>query len=224
MKSVRRSVAELGPELSFAAEYWISAERITHLSGSTKLFDIARLIGRGSTGREERPIFLDTNAANNGLLNITGVVNGRTAERTSHKKVLSEGHVIMSRLRPYLRQIAFIPIGFFELMGCSDVLCSTEFYALEPIHPSKSIAFLVPWLLSAEIQDIFQQATTGGHHPRFERDLLSDLCIPDRVIAERTRISKDVAELSRAYVEAQLQMRDLVQKSSSSSARRSSSA
>lgn len=214
MNKVIRLSTELGPEVSFAAEHWLSSQKIQRMAQGTKLFDIAAFGGKGSTGKEERPIFLDTNAANNGLLDISSILNGKNGERTSHKKSVSEGCVIMSRLRPYLRQVAFIPTGLFELMGCSDILCSTEFYILQPLHPDRSIAFLTAWLLTDEVQEIFHQATTGGHHPRFEREMLLELAVPNDIVAHRQKLSKDVTRVSLGHISAQLEMKRLIHASS----------
>lgn len=60
----------------------------------------------------------------------------------SNKKILKTGDVIISRLRPYLRQVAYVDIDS-NLQLCA----STEFYVLRARN-NESIAFLVPFLLS----------------------------------------------------------------------------
>ena len=60
----------------------------------------------------------------------------------SNKKILKTGDVIISRLRPYLHQVAYVDIDS-NLQLCA----STEFYVLRARN-NESIAFLVPFLLS----------------------------------------------------------------------------
>ena len=60
----------------------------------------------------------------------------------STKKEVQSGDVIISRLRPYLRQAAFVDIAIPNSKN-TQILCSTEFFVLRSVDES-SIAFLVP--------------------------------------------------------------------------------
>lgn len=135
-------------------------------------------------------VVLDTNSANNGV-----ILNERVlaaAEIGSSKKVVQVGDVIVSRLRPYLRQVALIDSSFASMEH--QVVCSTEFYVLRSLEPNLSIAFLVPWLLSGPIQDVLAHSQEGGHHPRFNREALLGLPVPRALIDSSDEINALVAK------------------------------
>ena len=137
-----------------------------------------------------------------GLLRLPESSAQRTRHRSSHKKAAPEGSVIVSRLRPYLRQVAWIPHGLHRLTGGRDVVCSTEFHVLTP-NDDESIAFLVPWLLSDAVQTLFANATTGGHHPRFDEALLWSLRVPHAVWRRRRALSRAVEQATLEALHAQ---------------------
>ena len=118
--------------------------------------------------------------------------------------------MIVSRLRPYLRQITYIPVGTLAKLDVTAILCSTEFYVINPKDQGESIAFMVPWLLSKEVQKILEDATTGGHHPRFDEDLLSRLTIPKSVLEKRQAVSAEVDRLIKSHLDAQLGLAKIV--------------
>jgi len=199
--------AELGESFCLSPEYWLAAKQLKGLGPGVSLEKIAIVSRVGVSTFRENALILDTGHADGGLFSLSlQASNGR--DRVSHKKRAPEGAVIISRLRPYLRQVAYIPKGFCDLVGVSEVLCSTEFYVLLP-SDSKSIAFLVPWLLSEPVQDVFQQASTGGHHPRFDEELLTNLAVPKIVLEKRAQVSRRVEQLVTAHLEAQVGMQKL---------------
>ena len=117
----------------------------------------------------------------------------------STKKVLTPGAVIISRLRPYLRQVGLIDAG---LISDGVGLCgSTEFYVLHATD-GQSIAFLVPFLLSAPVQAALAAGQEGGHHPRFPAELLMDLRIPaarmQRRDADSVAVEAAITKMRRA--------------------------
>ena len=77
---------------------------------------------------------------------------------------------------------------------------STEFFVLESIDDA-SIAFLVPFLLSAPVQAVLSAAQEGGHHPRFNERTLTTLPIP-------TSLAKQANELSACVEQAVTQARE----------------
>lgn len=111
----------------------------------------------------------------------------------SAKKIIRPGQVLISRLRPYLRQVGYVDHGLTD--GAIDaevvLLCSTEFFVLQSRNES-SIAFLVPFLLSSKVQHVFSAATEGGHHPRFHGEVLLSLPIPPSLIEKREDLSRRV--------------------------------
>lgn len=113
----------------------------------------------------------------------------------STKKPLSAGTVIISRLRSYRRQIALVDPGLFE--PDTPLCCSTEFYVLRSVD-AQSIAFLVPFLLSAPVQEALAAGQEGGHHPRFSAELLLSLRIPADRMARRAADSAAVEAAVKA--------------------------
>lgn len=102
----------------------------------------------------------------------------------SAKRALQPGDVIVSRLRPYLRQIAYVDAGLFQLVPQGNgVVASSEFFVLRKRAALEPIA-LVPFLLSAPVQRALSAGQEGGHHPRFRHELLASLPVPDAVIAQ----------------------------------------
>lgn len=142
---------------------------------------------------------LDTSDAREGIVIARKTpVNG--SEIGSAKKVIEPHNVIISRLRPYLRQVAFVDVEMADPEGAL-LVCSTEFFVLR--SPDKhSIAFLVPFLLSRQVQEVLAASQEGGHHPRFDDSTLLTLPVPvsllDRRDATSTIIEKAV-ELYRQY-------------------------
>lgn len=81
---------------------------------------------------------LDTSNAQEGIV-ITRKQSLIGTEIGSTKKEVKPGDVIISRLRPYLRQVAFIDEEIPNAKG-TQILCSTEFFVLRSID-NLSIAF-----------------------------------------------------------------------------------
>ena len=102
--------------------------------------------------------------------------------KKSIKTELQPGDVIISRLRPYLRQVAFVDDALF-IDECTQtsraVVCSAEFCVIrsKPDIPT-SPACIVPYLLSPRIQSILSAAQSGGHHPRITTELILSLPWP----------------------------------------------
>ncbi len=151
-------------------------------------------------------------AANFRILDTSHVVEGYVRPRRdcvgpeqlgSTKRAIQIGDVLVSRLRPYLRQIGVVDR---ELIGRDDsdcaVVCSTEFFVLRS-PDGGSIAFLVPYFLTASVQDVFAAAVEGGHHPRFGSEVLLGIPIPDELLAKREQISADMEDAVYAMRQAE---------------------
>lgn len=135
----------------------------------------------------------------------------------SAKKVVKPGDVIVSRLRPYLRQVAYVDDKIAEnQQGSVLLVCSTEFFVLRSLD-DRSVAFLVPFLLSDPIQSVLAASQEGGHHPRFNQATLESLPIPDWLIASRDEVSTNVVQLVSAARNADNEMRALVARCSDAS-------
>lgn len=113
----------------------------------------------------------------------------------SNKKILKTGDVIISRLRPYLRQVAYVDTDS-NLQLCA----STEFYVLRARN-HESIAFLVPFLLSEAAQTVFANSVEGSQHPRFKEEDILNLVIPSELFEEREKISQDISNAINQYRE-----------------------
>jgi len=141
-------------------------------------------------------LVLDTSDAREGIITSRGLPQDG-ANIGSAKKLIQPRDVIISRLRPYLRQVAYVDDAIQHSQG-AKILCSTEFFILRPVD-ARSIAFLVPFLLSRRVQEILAASQEGGHHPRFNDSTLSTLPVPQSVIESRDATSADVETSVKLY-------------------------
>lgn len=197
--------------LSLSPEYWLSSTAAKSVTDGVPFPNVASISSKGVANPPPDALVLDTGNSDRGLLTLPAARVSANDLRKSHKKRVPEGSVLISRLRPYLRQVCYIPLGLSEILGVSDILCSTEYYVISSNQSGKSIAFLVPWLLSDVVQSVFERATTGGHHPRFSDDLLMGMSIPTEVMETSEDLSRKVEAASRENVESQLKMRSFIE-------------
>jgi hypothetical protein len=189
-------VRALDPGFVLSPERYASRDHSEAALSGTPLTDVAvlskRTVSPSKEGSKGHYWIADTGDASEGVLTLRRT---KAAGLGSTKKVLGVGDVLISRLRPYLRQVAYIDD---ELPGATvaQLVCSTEFYVLSPVD-ERSIAFLVPWLLSERVQDLFASSQEGGHHPRFNVETLTRLRIPERVLTRREDASRNVEEAIR---------------------------
>lgn len=125
---------------------------------------------------------INTSDAMGGYLRVPSV----SEKLNSNKKMIKQGDVIISRLRPYLHQVAYIDTAVDK-----KICASTEFYVLRAKN-HESIAFLVPFLLSEAAQSVFSNSVEGSQHPRFKEEDILNLMIPSRLFNERNRISCEI--------------------------------
>lgn len=182
MKSVVRTLLDLG------AEFVLAPERYLADAGGGEGTPLGDLV----TVRAEQAasgVVLDTTHAKDGLLDVTTALRTPSSAKSS-KRAVKAGDVIVSRLRPYLRQVAFVhPAALAEAKR--PLAVSSEFYVLAPLG-NEPIAFLVPFLLGERAQSILAAAQEGGHHPRVPRDSLLALRVPKSLVAARAESSKAV--------------------------------
>ena len=100
------------------------------------------------------------------------------------------GDVLISRLRPYLRQVAYVD-RTIPVLSEAALLCSTEFFVLRSVD-QQSIAFLVPFLLSVQVQRVLAASQEGGHHPRVRESTLLTLPLPSSLLETRAATSSAV--------------------------------
>jgi len=186
---------ELADENVLAPERY-DPRRETLLSSTAQTISLGQLVASSREtvtprdSRFARCLVLDTSHASDGLVSRPAAAGG-SSQIGSNKKLVHVGDVIISRLRPYLRQVGWIDL---ELAGDVDnaILCSTEFFVLRSVDASP-IAFLVPFLLTDAVQHVLAAAQEGGHHPRFSERTLLDLPVLCSLVARRKEVSESVA-------------------------------
>ncbi len=99
----------------------------------------------------------------------------------STKKIIRQNDVLISRLRPYLKEVSFV--GFNDVQK----LASTEFIVLRRRKDSKFPSqALFAFLITDDVQKILFWSQGGTGHPRFSENLLMGLKLPE--------ISQKIAE------------------------------
>lgn len=205
------SLDQLDSGWVLAPERYDQRRRLSRSTGTT-LGGLIQIVNEQVSPRmagQDESVYtvLDTGDANEGVLR-TSRAPLQLREIGSAKKRLRIGDVIISRLRPYLRQVALVDAGLFQTLGKETGLaCSTEFFVLRSQDPKASIAFLVPYLLSTPIQRVLAAAQEGGHHPRFSQATLEQLRVPDGVLARRSELSVRTEESIRLYRTAEQTLR-----------------
>jgi len=190
---VVRTLGDLGAALTLAPERYRAAAM--EEGGGKALGDL--VVERNERVVPEaigNAIVLDTTHARDGVLDIAAAVRVGDAPESAKKRVVA-GDLLVSRLRPYLRQIALAHPG--ALAG-REVVCSMEYYVLSPREEGEDLAYLLPWLLGARAQATLAAAQEGGHHPRVPRESLLGMRVPRAVMAKRAKASREI----RAALEA----------------------
>lgn len=203
MRWITRSFSETGADFSLSPEHWLASETASQLADGKLLSEIVQSITQTQIPPEDARFVLDTGNAREGLLDIT-ILGDPVSGRTSNKKIIRDGDVIISRLRPYLRQVTFIPPGTCDLLGVDHLYCSTEFFVLRSLEEGRSIAGLVAWLLSEPIQEMLSAAATGGHHPRISIDLLLNSPVGERYL--EVGICERITTVLRRHIEGQREL------------------
>ena len=130
-------------------------------------------------------LVLDTGDVKDGFIRLKPVVNA--SEIGSTKKVAKIGDIIISRLRPYLRQVGYIDKELMEALPDNTIiLCSTEFFIL---RSNSDISYLAPFLLTSAAQEILNQSQEGGHHPRFNQSILENIGCSEAFLKTKQAIS-----------------------------------
>ena len=208
--SIRRR-DELAEVLALAPErYDPRRELPSQANRTTSLGQVAALVRRTvqPSGKLGKCLVLDTSDAREGIISYRKQVVGG-AEIGSAKKVIESKQVIISRLRPYLRQVALVD-PWMRRPDDSLLICSTEFFVLSSVD-GRSIAFLVPFLLTEQVQAVLSASQEGGHHPRFDDSVLLRLPIPEAVLAGRDEDSATVEECVRLFRQSEARMDQMVQ-------------
>jgi hypothetical protein len=187
-----RTLGDTGPLLTLAPERYRPVAR-SHGIALSALVDEVR--GRVSLYEGHEAIVIDTAHVREGTIRLPPPRSGG-----SPKTPVPVGSLLISRLRPYLRQIGFVSGSLLARVSL-PLFCSTEFSVLVPKGP-ESLAFLLPFLLSEEVQARLTAGQEGGHRPRVPRETLMSLRVPEAAVRARrktsTRVERALAELYAA--------------------------
>jgi hypothetical protein len=185
MKSTVRTLSELGGDVVLAPERWVAgAETFAGVPLGTLVIERRERVDASNA------VVLDTTHARDGLLDIPAALRAAPAAKSA-KKLACSGDLVVSRLRPYLRQIAVVHPGAVEAAGGRPLALSTEFYVFAPRNEGDDLAFLLPFLLGESAQAILAASQEGGHHPRVPRTSLLALRVPEGVVRGRRKLAKD---------------------------------
>ena len=117
------------------------------------------------------------------------------------------GDLVVSRLRPYLRQIALVHPSALALAGDRPLALSTEFYVLAPRSPGDDLAFLLPFLLSTEAQSRPRERARGRSSPARAAVVAVRAARAAEPPAQRAKTSRAVIEALAASYRASSQLR-----------------
>jgi hypothetical protein len=202
MRSITRNFLDTGSDYSLSPELWLSTEASRKLAAGIRLEELVDVISKQSAPPIDARFVLDTGHAREGLLDLPILGNAESG-RTSQKKIAEEGDVIISRLRPYLRQVALLPYGTKKTLGIDRFYLSTEFIVLRR-KDGKDAGGLVAWLLSPPIQAMMSDAATGGHHPRINVELLTSASVEEKYL--EPKFSSAVSSVLTRHLEGQREL------------------
>lgn len=214
-----RKLSQLGTNLVLAPERYDPRRVVTLTDESesvvrmSEIVKTVRLTVSPAAASPGSYLILDTSHARDGIvISDRGLVT--SDEIGSAKKTIEPGDVIISRLRPYLRQVAFVDSEIRFYGSKTTILCSTEFFVIRSAD-MESIAFLVPFLLSQNVQQVLAAAQEGGHHPRFDELTLLGLPVPPVLIQNRKEISQRVKESVALFRRSEREMLTLIRSAES---------
>jgi hypothetical protein len=191
MRVALRRLDELGEDVVLAPERWTG-----ETGEGVPLGEL--VLERRERADATNALVLDTTHARDGVLDVAAAARA-TGPARSAKKSAHAGDLVVSRLRPYLRQIAYVHPRALEAAG-RPLALSSEFYVLAPRRRGEDLAFLLPFLLGDAAQAALASAQEGGHHPRVPRASLLALRAPHAIVARRRELSRRVlASLEALY-------------------------
>jgi len=208
VKVAVRLLADLAPDFVLAPERHVAVAQAGDGIPLGELVEERR--DRIDPTHANGALVLDTSHARDGILDVAGALRDVAGGKSAKKRALP-GDLVVSRLRPYLRQLALVHPRALAVAAGRPLALSTEFYVLAPRAGGEDLAFLVPFLLSPEAQRVLAGAQEGGHHPRVPRSSLFALRVPRALVRARTRTSRAVLEAMEAFYGASQQLRALLE-------------
>lgn len=209
-----RTMADFGHDAVLAPERYDPRRDMLHVANggeAVTVGDIACVIRHTVSPSRLRPgrcIVLDTSDAREGVV-VTHKLPVSFGDIGSTKKLVEPGDVLVSRLRPYLRQVARVDERIRGMGPNVSLVCSTEFFVLRS-SDGASIAFLVPLLLSSRVQAVLAASQEGGHHPRIAEATLLRLPVPASLVDRREAISQAIIHSLARFHEAERGIEDAV--------------
>lgn len=129
-----------------------------------------------------------------GLFLDSGTVVNSEKEIGSTKKIIEQKDVIISRLRSYLKEIAFI------YDNNKLKLVSTEFVVLRSKEKKVYPEVLFSFLQTDIVQKILEWSQEGVNHPRFSENELLGLRFPDVLIKSQDYIKNLIVKSNEFYI------------------------
>ncbi len=201
-----RTIAELGEQLILAPE----RHRAASLQSQAATVPLSVLVIERTDLVDPKdaaicaadPLILDTTHVQDGVVDLAAARRSEPSVR-SPKRLVRSGDLLVSRLRPYLRQIGFAHPAIFAELGNRPLLVSSEFMVLRArTDAAQDLAFLLPLLLGETAQAVLAAGQEGGHHPRVPRSTLLALAIPvdlvENAAAESLAVRRALAAYHRA--------------------------
>jgi hypothetical protein len=211
-----RTLADLGADIVLAPERHVLAADPARGGDGVPLADLVVerreriVVDVIATGHANaNAVVLDTSHARDGVLDVAGALRDGAGGKSAKKRALP-GDLVISRLRPYLRQVALVHPSALGVAAGRPLALSTEFYVLAPRKAGEDLAFLVPFLLSPDAQASLAAAQEGGHHPRVPRSSLFALRVPRALLKARARTSRAVNEALAETYRASSRLRALL--------------
>jgi hypothetical protein len=196
-----RRVGDLGSDVALSPERFDPRRSVGVAAGAEeqRLGELVRIVTANVTSQsfppEREVLVLDTTHAYEGFV-LHRHAPVKAVDIGSAKRLLEPGDVLVSRLRPYLRQIAYVDEELFRRSPQGNEVCaSSEFFVLRA-RGELEVAALVPFLLSSPVQAALAAGQEGGHHPRFSKELLASLPVPEIVLSDAAKLARSVVELA----------------------------
>ena len=212
MRFAVRALADLAPDFILAPERHVLAAGAVAGADGVPLGElVVERRERIDPTTSANAVVLDTSHARDGILDIAGALRDGAGGKSAKKRAVA-GDLVVSRLRPYLRQIALVHPNALAMASRRPLALSTEFYVLSPRDESDELAFLLPFLLSATTQAALAGAQEGGHHPRVPRSSLFALRVPNALLRARVSTSRAVHDALADAYRASARLRGLLER------------
>jgi hypothetical protein len=194
-----RTLHELGPSVTLAPERYRPVDEPRGVPLSEIAVEVRT---RLAPEHGERALILDTTHVREGVISLPMPSESAGKGKTR----VPVGALLISRLRPYLRQVGFVSASLLARRAHPPLACSTEFAVLVARDEDESLAFLLPFLLSAEVQARLAARQEGGHRPRVPRVTLMALRVPPSRMQCRRETSASVEAALAALYDAKLRL------------------